>query len=348
MPDAPLLVPSKEDKSLQSVLYRGRYLYSKYNPSKAIIQHISTLRILPGTLILINSPALFYGLKELEALCPANCIIFALEAEPELYALSAAALKNLPFNVNVFLLDNLQNLDTALRNLVNTGKVKRVLPIDFSQGVQFAKPLYEKVYSAAQEIIALFWKNRITLSKMGKLFAKNIFRNLGKMSRQRQLCDVEKSVFKPILVCGAGESLDETLSAKNEHFLKRLKSGDFYILAVDAAVSALLERGIQPNGVVSLEAQFAIQKAFLGTSGCTSSTLFLDLCARTQSERSFGGSTVWFCSEYANAKFLQTLQKKGIVHSFIPPLGSVGICAVYIALYLRAFLELPVLRKRMN
>ena len=48
-----------------SILYKEKYLYSKYNPSKAIIQKINELNILPGTIFLCFSPVLSYGLKEL-------------------------------------------------------------------------------------------------------------------------------------------------------------------------------------------------------------------------------------------------------------------------------------------
>lgn len=341
MQEAPLLVPSKEDPALHTVLYKGRYLYSKYSPAKAIRTRIASLSVLPGTLILINSPALFYGLSELRARCPADCTFFALEADPALYALSKDTLNNTKQDISLFFTADTRTLDNALRTIVNTGKIKRVLSLDFSLGTAFAPEMYTNVFAAAQEITALFWKNRITLSKMGKLFAKNIFRNLKNLTDANQLCAVQKSVTLPILVCGAGESLDETLSPHNQMIVESLKHGDFYVIAVDAALSALLERGITVNAVVSLESQFAIQKAFLGTKNC-GATLFLDLCARPQSKNGFEQNVIWFCSEYAPAQFLRQLHTQGIIRSLIPPLGSVGLSATYIALALRASNDVPI------
>ena len=71
-----------------SILYKNRYLYSKYNPQKAILQTIASLEIREGTLILCFSPGLWYGFTELIAKLPENCLLVACEADPALHNFS--------------------------------------------------------------------------------------------------------------------------------------------------------------------------------------------------------------------------------------------------------------------
>ena len=75
-----------------TVQYKNRFLYSKYNPEKNIISAIEKSEILGGTLVLIFSPCLFYGIETLIEKCGAelgkSVFIVALEAEERLLELS--------------------------------------------------------------------------------------------------------------------------------------------------------------------------------------------------------------------------------------------------------------------
>ena len=53
---------------LKTVEYKGRFLYSKYNPAKAIETYIDKMQVLSGTLIIACSPLLWYGIKKLKSL----------------------------------------------------------------------------------------------------------------------------------------------------------------------------------------------------------------------------------------------------------------------------------------
>ena len=52
-------------KFLNSILYKERYLYSKYAADRSIKQIIQNLTILDNTLILLFSPCLWHGIIEL-------------------------------------------------------------------------------------------------------------------------------------------------------------------------------------------------------------------------------------------------------------------------------------------
>ncbi|MBO4319615.1 MAG: DUF115 domain-containing protein [Treponema sp.] len=327
----------------KTVEYKGRFLYSKYNPSKSILSLIERTDILPGTLIVIKSPCLFYGLKELVQKLPEHCPVLALEAEAELLSLAQKSLEELKLQdtVQLFSQNDLECLDSFLRELADTGNIKRILPLDFSGGVVFHADFYSRVCAASQEIVSSFWKNRITIVKMGRLFSKNIFCNVQCLSSSITLNDVAHTVSKPIIVCGAGESLDHTFSAMDEDLLNAVKGGKFFILAVDAALTSLLDRGIPVDAVVGMESQSAIQNAYIGSKG-SRIPLFADLCSRPQIPAILSGPVIFYATRFASAHYLDDLKNRGVIDSFIPPLGSVGLTATLIALYLRKSGEIKV------
>jgi hypothetical protein len=116
---------------------------------------------------------------------------------------------------------------------------------------------------------------------------------------------------------------------------------EYFILAVDASLPVLSAYTIQADGVVGVESQAAIEKAYIGSLG-THCTLFADITSRPQVQDILEGNTIWFATRYTNARYLNQLAQSTIITSFIPPLGSVGLVAVYIALLLRRNEKVPI------
>lgn len=316
---------------LKTVEYKGRFLYSKYNPAKAIEAYIDKMQILSGTLVIICSPLLWYGIEKLKSLLPENCEIIALENDENLFEL---AMQNNSANVPLFKLSEGEKIDSFVRNICKSGRIKRALKIDFSAGVNFSSEKFDFTVNAISEIIATFWKNRITLVKFGRLFSKNFLRNIARLEKSKTLEDVAKTVSKPLLVLGAGEGLD-SLPYSN------FNPSDFFIIAVDAALSPLLARKITPDAVVTMESQLAIEKAFLDAKN-EKILLFADLCARPEATKILGGNIIWFATKYADGIFFDNLKKENVIRNFIEPMGSVGLAATYIALKLRSSSSVPV------
>lgn len=329
---------------LKTVEYKGKFLYSKYAPDKAILKTIEELCILPGTIIIINSPALWYGFDFLLQKLPENCSIIALEADDELYDFSTSFIPE-NFKDNFYFLNtsNLKNLDNLFRENVNTGKYRRLLPIDFSAGVNFNKETYLLIQNALQEIIERFWKNRITLTKLGKLYSKNLIQNLKLTATAPQLYQLKNSISKPILVCGAGESLDSIFITNKNGICPYASfiNDNFFILAADACLTSLQKRGIKVSGVVLLEAQFAITKAFLGNKD-TDTILFMDISARHDIKKFYKNRIVLFTTEYATSSFLSKLKQQEIIYAYFQSLGSVGLAALEIAKTIRSDISVPI------
>lgn len=331
------------------VLYKERYLYSKYDPSKSIKNIISNLSINPNTLVLIFSPVLWYGLDDLllklqnetnsqnsESFnIKPGCQIAAIEYDDQLYQL---AKKQLPENLQDKILLFSKNEIKNYLNFINTSHFKKVIRIDFSGGTYFNRDSFEQIYSVTQSVIDQYFKNKLTLIKFGRLFSKNIFKNLKSFDANTYLLqNFEKTVDKPILVLGAGESLDKTIQQVTSDI-----RDNFFILAVDQALTPLLENNIIPDAVVAVEAQLAIEKAYIGKAVNSGIPLILDLVSRNHIAEITDSKKIYFMSDYSQINFLKTLSDKNILPEVIKPLGSVGLVATEIALKLRKDKLIPV------
>lgn len=350
-----------------TVRYKNRFLYSKYNPEKNIVSAIEKSEILPGTLVMVFSPCLFYGIEVLAQKCGAelgkSVFIVAVEAEESLRWLSLGqkskfeaipkgALQFFPKDslnargLNSFFqsLSSSSATEVAGLSLPPPGIFRRAIRFDFSGGVFFHADFYAQFFALTQNAIAQFWKNRLTLIKLGRLFCKNIFKNLPLAASAIRFENVEKKVQRPILVLGAGESLETTISELNDFGEKR---GDFFIIAVDAALAPLLSAGIKIDAVVASEAQIAIEQAYIGTRSAGAfprgkPILFCDLASRHTIPRITECPPCFFFSEFETNGFLSKLERRGILPRKIPPLGSVGLSATYIATLLRKDEGVPI------
>ena len=318
-----------------SVSYQNRLLYSKYNPSKSIIQTVNSLQILSGTIVLCFSPLLCYGLKELYEKLPENCILFLCENDMELYDFTIENLKNsilFDFDKKVIKFvpqEELSNLPNTVYDLASSGLYKRTVRIDFSAGTQFHTDFYNQLYDACCESIMTFWKNRITLTKFGRRYSKDLFQNLKILGETTPIVSYFNTVEKPILVFGAGESLDIFLE-ENSNF----DFSDYFILCADTAMQPLLARKIVPDGVFIEESQQIITKAFIGIPQDVH--IFAGLSAISTISRITDKKNIsFFATQYADAIFFEKLRQNDFFPPVNAPFGSVGITAVYYALKFR-------------
>lgn len=332
--EAPGLIQTRQGVS---VLYKDKYLYSKYDPSKSILNIISGISIPEYSIILIFSPVLWYGLKELLSKLPDNSTAAVFEYDENLFDF---ALKNIPeelkpaFNskIKIFNRSNIADYYSFIQN----NHYRKTLKIEFSAGASFCKNEYDEISLLTQRVIDQFWKNRLTLIKFGRLYSKNIFKNLSLLSQSVPLASLYQKVDRPIIVLGAGESLDSTIP------LLKKKSKSFFIICVDAAFSPLLDNGITPDAVIAVEGQQVIEKAYIGRPSDSGVLLIMDLVSRNHIPYITNGNTSFFISEYANMNFFNSLAKKELLPPVMPPLGSVGLVAMEIALRLRSSCDIPV------
>jgi hypothetical protein len=354
-PEKPCLVPAGQGFSLT---YKNRTLYSKYAPEKAMLQCVSQLSLRPGTLILAVSPCLWYGLPELAAKLPENCFILGIEYDQNLYETAADELKKntcLHHCLEKVLLIRPEELDSLPlllshsapvtadgRKLPPPGSLRRVTSLDFSGGTFFYKDRYAVLCNAVAQTISQFWKNRLTLIKLGRLYSRNIFKNLAQLPSSTPITRYTGTIDKPVIVIGAGESAEATLKEllKTAQTPQEVRSR-YYILCVDAALPLVESYGIIPSGIVGVESQLAIEKAYIGQD-LAQSTLFADITSRVHINRLKKDDLCFFSSAFTDASFFSEPPLSLLLPLHVPALGSVGLTAVYLASILRAGPQLPV------
>lgn len=333
--ETPSLVETRQGVS---VLYKDHFLYSKYDPSKAILNIISNLSIPEYSIILIFSPVLWLGLKELLAKLPATSSIAVFEYEKPLFDF---AQENFPNELKDHLNNKIQIFNkSGIKNyftFIQKQHFRKCLKIDFSAASALYKDDYNKIFTLTQRVIDQFWKNRLTLIKFGRLYSKNIFKNLTLLSDAIPLASLYKSVTKPILVLGAGESLNTTILELKKNFSK------FFIICVDAAAAPLLDNGITPDAIIAVEGQQVIEKSYIGTPANSKCLLIMDLVSRNHIPYITKGKYSFFVSNYADMNFFELLKNYNLLPPVIKPLGSVGLVSMEIALKLRKDINIPVL-----
>ena len=350
-----------------SVSYQNKFLYSKYAPSKAILQTVSTLNLLPGTLILCLSPLLPYGLLELITKLPDNCILLGIEVDSNLRefingyqiqnelvytnTLESSIIKNwqelnntgkftflskeeiydLPVILNKknYITENGFSFPTA-------GSFRRVLCINCSAGTTLHSDFYSQLEEACTNAIMTFWSNRVTLTKFGHNYSKNFFNNLALLPQTSPIESYFYSVSKSIIVFGAGQSIDKGIEQLKGH------EKESYILCADTALQPLLQNGITPDGVFIEEAQQIITKAFIGTIK-SGTHIFAGLSSIPSLAHTFPLKDIsFFTTLYADASFIHNLQDSNLLPPANNPFGSVGLTAVYYALKFRKNDKVPV------
>ena len=339
---------------------------------------IASLQIPDSTLILCLSPVLGYGLKELAKKLPASSYLLALECDQVLMRFSLEHCDFSPFVQQRFSYIRTDSVAEALKKIesLQLFPFKKCIALSCSGGVQLNQTFYDNVRLYADEIISRFWKNRITLMHLGRNYAHNTFRNLLSLARSLarslaksparqmtgsltrslvrspesspaefsalgvpsskrnfQLLTGDERIRKPLLVAGAGPSLDTA----RDFIIKNRNS--FFLLAVDAAAAALLP-DIQPDAIVLVESQYWIDSAFIGLHKY-GIPVFADLTASPRALQVCGRNIYFFCTEYARLRYLERLYQT-IRPLVLPPMGSVGLTALQLALVLAAP-HLPVL-----
>ena len=101
-----------------------------------------------------------------------------------------------------------------------------------------------------------FLSNRFTSIELQRLWFKHFTINLSLLSPKASINDVEIKNPDTVTIISAGTSLRDSLEILKKYQHK------IYIICVDTALSALLQKGIKPDIVVSLDTQFHNYKDF--------------------------------------------------------------------------------------
>ena len=322
-----------------SVSYRGKTLLSRVDPVAQCERLAAGIPVKDRTLYLCPSPLYGYGLSILLDKLEANSAVLCVEADEKLFALSKANLKRYSDNPSVF--SNGRSLNPlALAHAKDPGEIcalaretwgkrifRRVEVVRFSGGWQLSRQLYEDIETALRREIAIEWGNAMTLIRLGRLYARNLVRNLALLPGSESLSALDFS-SQPVLVLGAGPSLDSVLE---EAGVLAGEKRRFRIVCVDTCLPALLERSISPDLVVVLESQHWNLADFSGARGRKIDAA-LDLSALPASGRVLAGKRYFFATPWTRLALFGRLEAEGFLPKTFPPMGSVGLSSVALAL----------------
>ncbi|HOX49031.1 MAG TPA: DUF115 domain-containing protein, partial [Spirochaetales bacterium] len=317
--DGPALV---ETGGALNVRYRGRLLYSERGPALIPGRAALACELGPARLYLVSSPCLWYGIPELLARLEPGSAVLCLEADE---ALARLSLERAPAG----LLDDprlafLPSADPAkaLEAAAALGSFRRCVPLRLSGGDAFHADEYRRAAAVLQAEFAAAWRNRAALLSMGRLWARNIFRNLASLREIGP--EAPPRCEGAAFVCGAGPSLEASLP------LIAARRGRLALIACDTALPVLLGAGLEPDLVVCLEGQ-AHNLADFTPAGGREIPLLADLSSHPATFRALRGRKHLSLVHIAPGAFMRRVSGLGLPCVELPPLGSVGVHAVHLA-----------------
>ncbi|MCL2801569.1 MAG: DUF115 domain-containing protein [Treponema sp.] len=312
----------------------GITLLSEKDPVGRAEKTADSVSIKDKTLYFCPSPIYGYGLSRflsrLEKEAPHSAVL-CLEADNELYKLSIENIDpQITAKKNFLLPGNCtkEELCALVHDRWGDRMFRYTETVRFSGGFQLHAQLYESLCEALRRQITGDLSNALTLAKLGRLYIRNALRNL---SLIKQYPSVSQLSFgeAPVLVLGAGPSLDKVLDALSS-LNNQAKNRTFKIICVDTALTALKDRGIVPDLAVILESQHWNIRDFIGCSGWNVPAAF-DLSSLPASAGKLGAKGFLFFTPWTQLRIFERMKNAGLLPAKVPPLGSVGLTAVEIA-----------------
>jgi hypothetical protein len=265
-----------------------------------------------------------YGLPELLARLPRDSAVLALECDETIMAFSAPLIPPEVLADPRFRYARTTSPAALLRYVAAMpgAPFRRCVRVDLSGAAALRADEYARLTAALDDYIATYWKNRVTLMRLGRNYARNAFRNLEFVPTSEPAQPIPRNLVP--MVIGAGPSLDDVLP---QIIQERQK---LYLIAVDTALPSLRDAGITPDAAVVVESQYWIEPAFVGGAR-GGIPLYADVTANPRVIRALGNTVRFFLSEYADATWLASLRAAIGSIPTVDPMGSVGLVALELA-----------------
>ncbi|MDR1587156.1 MAG: DUF115 domain-containing protein [Treponema sp.] len=335
---APGDIPEKiEARRGFSVSYKGKNLLSTIDPIGQAERTVETLPLLERTLYLCPSPLFGYGLElllsKLEGV--SDSALLCVEADKGLFEFSLTALNPAIKSNPRFKYTNIGEggmLCAFVRDCWGPRRFRRIQPIRLTGGWRLTPEIYDSLEESLRREIALDWGNALTLTKLGRRYIRNALRNLALIPRFPSAAELNYG-FDPVLVLGAGPSLDDLLDNLARRFPEKLRqpeSRPFRIICVDTCLPCLHERGVVPDLAVILESQHWNLRDFIGARNRKVSAA-MDLSALPATGRILTGGLFLFTTPWTSLRLFGRLKEAVLLPTALAPLGSVGLSAAELA-----------------
>ncbi|MCL2758992.1 MAG: DUF115 domain-containing protein [Treponema sp.] len=332
----------------QPLVRDGKTLLSGIDPVRRAERTADAVSVKDRTLYFCPSPLYGYGLEQLlsrlKTEAPDSAVL-CLEADIELFELTKKNIEPSLFAdkmlqiINVNPINDFKSTFAGVYNLVRdtwgARAFRRIETIRFTGGWQLYPQFYDSLNESLRREIAADWSNALTMTKLGRLYIRNVLRNLTLVSKYRSVSEMSFGEA-PVLVLGAGPSLDETLDVLSGSFADVLEdpaSRSFKIVCVDTCLGVLKDRNITPDLVVILESQHWNLRDFIGCRGWNIPAA-VDLSSLPASANILAGEGYLFFTPWTSLKIFERLRDVKLLPAAVPPLGSVGLTAVALARFL--------------
>ncbi len=301
------------------VTYEHRRLYGR-DPVADATRRIRAATIPPNTLVLWLSPVLWHGWTELGGRLTQGSAVIAVEADPILLEL---ARRHQPDSDDRLRLSGSTAKDVvrALRDL-GQHRFRRLVEISTTGSALLHRQTYRELRDTLDREVRVFWQNKLTISQMGRLWVRNLIRNLPSLVAAAPLA--LQSTPGPAIVCGAGPSLESALPFLGEYRAR------FTLIAVDTALPVLAAYGLTPDLVIGLEGQLANTYDFLPVS--RRDYQFLADLTSFPAVPELHSRTSWSFTAFAPFTLMERMRTLPGVSLEMPPVGSVGVSAAFVAL----------------
>ncbi|MDR0474810.1 MAG: DUF115 domain-containing protein [Treponema sp.] len=313
--------------------YKGKTLLSRIDPIGQAERLVNLLDIKERTLYVCPSPLYGYGLDLLVKKLAGESAVLCIEADNELFELSSRYMAGLIKGSTDIRMARVGALSGgALCAFVNDSwgkrRFRRVELLQISGGWQLFPDVYEKLVSDLRRDMAVSWGNAMTLIRLGRLYCRNLIRNLPLLSKYETVSALNYGA-DPVLVLGAGPSLDGVLNSLGSR-IKNPSKRPFRIICADTCVLPLKDRGIKPDLVVILESQHWNLRDFTGARdwGCQAA---VDLSCLPASANVLGGGLYLFMTPWTELNLFKRLEQRSLLPPVLTPLGSVGLSAMELA-----------------
>jgi len=315
-----------------SLVKNGKTLLSGIDPVRRAGKVCDAVSVKEKTLYFCPSPIYGWGLsrllERLEKEAPSSAVL-CVEADSELFELSQ---KNIDISilnnkrVHITKICDIEKIYSLICDLWGSMSFRRIEVVRFTGGYQLFPQIYDSLCEMLRRQFADDWSNALTLTKLGRLFIRNCIRNLSLVSIFPSISELSFGE-DPVLVLGAGPSLDETLDALQITMKNTQRM--FKIICVDTCLGALKDRGISPDLVVILESQHWNLRDFIGSADAKISAA-IDISSLPASAKILNGESFLFFTPWTHLKIFERLKDARILPAAISPLGSVGLTAVHI------------------
>jgi hypothetical protein len=224
------------------------YYNSRHNPVKECQRYLQKKDIASNDLIILFGIGLGYILEIIRQTVPVQNIIL-IEKNIEIINLLKNERNNVLKSVKLFTLENINELYKFFEtlNLKNYRKVTYLFqPIE----KRLFGDLYNDIYEQLKNIFDSNISKDITVRVFAELFYKNFFLNINSL-----LSDIEFSKLKQFttdknaVLISAGPSLNNNID------ILKFYQNSFFIFAVDTVADALIDYGIIPDFIVTLDPQ---------------------------------------------------------------------------------------------